>query len=97
MTTGIEYEIRTLADFEKIPPNKLHSCLDDFRFWLLLIKTTESMPDGVCDALGVEPSKIEFDRESFVWIDDGIAGLGDIAFTVDGAEIGRLKFSEHPE
>jgi hypothetical protein len=78
-----EYEIATLADFLKVPKEKLPECMVDFMGWLVM-KRNES---AICASLGAEPGQVRIDR--FIWLDDGKTGeLG--GMNIISAETGEV-------
>jgi hypothetical protein len=62
-----EYEIRTVADFARVPPEKLGKCLKDFALFLTLIRGAK---------LNLKPG-FSIDNSVFHWIDDGQPGLSE--------------------
>ena len=66
------YEIWTIADFLKVPPDRLDDCLSDFRSYLEvkqplvdyfeIVKAVAKAEGEILDGLSDSP---------FIWIDDG--------------------------
>lgn len=63
-----EYRIESLADFAKVPDDRLTLCLEEFRSWVDMYRAMTHdgpMPDGLVSR--------------FTWIDDG---KRDVTFSV---------------
>lgn len=89
-----EYEIRTVADFAKLPADKIAACLSDFVEWLDAVRKIAAFPSVVSDMLGCKKGAVSVNMSSFTWIDDGNAGL--TAFRLidpQGGEIGRIALT----
>lgn len=85
-----EYEIETLADFAKVPVDRLPQCLSEFAGWIALIRDAAEIESLLGDITGV-PSK--FNARKFTWVDDGKPGLSAVNVTVKGTgeHIGRIE------
>ena len=74
------YEIRTVADFLKVPEARRRICLREFHSWLdiqasitnLLCVASETI-NGADDAL--KPENIRWQNQAFNWNDDGKATI----------------------
>ena len=55
----MKYEIETVRDFTKIPPDRLEVCLSEFKMWVALASGASAITGG--RVVG----------EKFTWIDDG--------------------------
>lgn len=60
MPTPAEYHIVTIADFAKVPDDRLAPCLAEFCAHALDLRQNMTHPD------------VEMRLESFTWIDDGV-------------------------
>lgn len=56
------YEIRTVADFLKVPEARWEACLKDFRCWLEVLRAVQPFQEA---GIGVR-----MNAEFFGWIDD---------------------------
>lgn len=71
------YEIRTVADFLKVPAERRRICLREFDAWCAL---QEGVTDLLCAASGaldgdLTPADLHWQNEVFRWNDDGEACL----------------------
>lgn len=66
-----EYEIRTAADFAKVPAERIGQCLREFEGWLCLVRSDQT-PGLLRTMLGAN-GKLATER--FIWVDDGEPGL----------------------
>lgn len=57
-----KYEIRTVADFQKVPDERLDVCLDEFADFVRLSRVTVALFSSLAGVSG---------GETFHWIDDG--------------------------
>ena len=64
-----EYRIEGLADFSKVPDDRLEACLAEFAEAVRLHGAASLLQRLIQEAAGVEPKGMEFPL--FVWIDDG--------------------------
>lgn len=62
-----KYEIKSVADFIKVPDEKLSECLRDFASWCDFHREMRDLLDG-----------IEMHEETFIWVDDGKPGISSI-------------------
>lgn len=69
MTNENEYEIKTIADFEKVPDDRLCDCLKEFASCLIGFRASRN-------------EDIRLGLDSFVWIDDGIEMIKSINLTI---------------
>jgi hypothetical protein len=69
-----EYEVKTFADFEKIPDDRLEDCLQEFCAWVTITRYTKRLLMRADEVLNGENRVISnvIGTESFVWIDDGL-------------------------
>lgn len=84
------YDIRTVADFLKVPEDRIGECLREFRIMLDMARATTSLLGNIADSMADEPGAkhkrgdvhfVMLDR--FEWIDDN---LGEAHLTIDVAE-----------
>ena len=68
------YEIRTIADFLKVPEDRLDACLDDFRASAHLMRPMADLVEAITEDYGEgeKPIGVTVEPQSFVWIDDGV-------------------------
>lgn len=66
-----EYEIKTVADFLKVPEDRIGQCLAEFEGWLRLARSDQT--DGLLRTLLGANGK--FLNDCFYWRDDGKPGL----------------------
>lgn len=66
-TTPTRYEIKTLADFTKIPSDKIDACLADFKLWISLARTFQMS--------AIAPVSMD-------WIDDGKTEISEITISI---------------
>ena len=77
------YEIKTVSDFRKVPPEKQSECLQDFAEWLSLMqhhKHIESLMDELADTSGAFSTVMD----TFIWVDDGQRGVSKVEVSVRG-------------
>ena len=73
----IKYTIKTLEDFDQIPPAKLEACLVDFLYYLRFCRGLKDVvPQDALDQVKVV---------GFIWVDDGERGLSGIE--IEGAKV----------
>lgn len=82
-----EYRISSLADFAKVPPDRLDACLVDFKAFLLHVCQSEA---ELVRLLGPVASGTVSVGESFTWVDDGVPGIGFIDFYLGDEKLGRV-------
>ena len=70
--TGKTYEIRTVADFLKVPEERRRICLREFNAWLTLIV---AVPDLLVAAGASKDSIALREPDVFRWRDDGKATM----------------------
>ncbi len=58
-----KYEIKTVADFFKLPPEKVNQCLDEFKSFIAFYHLTKAIEREVGETINCDPV--------FNWIDDG--------------------------
>lgn len=68
--TAPEYEINTIADFARVPDDRLAQCLREFCTFALRARRNIKLKD------------IEARLESFTWIDDGIPMVREAHITI---------------
>ena len=67
-SNGSEYRIEKVADFLKVPEDRLASCLEEFADFLQMSRDMLGITKSLADIIGVEDaSKIG----AYTWIDDG--------------------------
>lgn len=72
MPDGKTYEIRTVADFAQVPPERLTLCLREFRAWLKLRRTVDTLNARLKD-LGIDEWIVAPD--AYRWIDDDLGEM----------------------
>lgn len=77
------YDIRTLADFLSVPPERLAVCLAEFAVCVEMARISAQM---------LAPIEVPLSR--FAWTDDGVPGLTDITLTCADGEISLREMSE---
>ena len=68
-----EYEIRTLTDFAKVPPERLAQCLSEFAGWVNMAREVAEAQELLRDLTG-DPEGVLL-MDCFHWIDDSEPGL----------------------
>ena len=63
------YEIRTVADFLKVPENRLGACLREFRIALRLARATDNLVRRVGEVIH-QTDTVRCEMQLFRWIDD---------------------------
>ncbi|MBL8473718.1 MAG: hypothetical protein JNM98_18150 [Rhodocyclaceae bacterium] len=88
-----EYTIRTVADFAKVPADKIGACLADFAGFLSLAREAAALEAELQRAFSVPAGATRMDESVFIWIDDGVHGVSALEFSdaETGANIGRLR------
>ena len=86
----VRYPVNTLQDFLKIPPDRLDTCLDDFKRYLEMLRPLDALTDFakfISEDEG-EPIDEEVIYGPFIWIDDGMPpatnAVIDLSETDDG-------------
>jgi len=79
MTEPAEYNIQTLTDFLKVPPDRLPACIKDFAAFLELARSVDDIAVAITKATGklVTPDKSATGLW-FIWIDDGECGCSEV-------------------
>ena len=77
-----EYTIENLADFLKVPDDRIEDCLKDFAIWIGTKRRFEAESVPLLEKLGIKKGVMFLDK--FVWKDDGIAGVSDVGIEVMG-------------
>lgn len=62
------YRISTVADFGKVPPDRIHVCLAEFEVAVELARRTKAALEAIAAEKGVAA---QFPLETFEWVDDG--------------------------
>lgn len=88
-----EYLISKLSDFLAVPEDRLTDCLIDFHIWLQMARSNGHV-DHFTILAAVAPGTITFNREQFVWIDDGKNCISAVEFSADGHEVVRMPVGE---
>lgn len=70
MSEHPEYLIESFEDFDKVPEDRLETCLADFVEYLRMGRMIRSAFNS--EAVSLVPR--------FIWVDDGIAGVSSIRF-----------------
>ena len=65
----VEYHIATVADFAKVPDDRLHDCLQEFCGLLINHRINLQRPD------------FDLRLESWTWVDDGIHMVREVHLT----------------
>ena len=73
MSDQAEYEIRTVADFLKVPSDRRENCLADFDAWLDYVEVAAQM---------VIPDVGRVMTDVFRWKDDDVAGIREVVFHI---------------
>ncbi len=63
------YEIKTVADFLKVPEQRREACMKEFLDFLTLAGATVGAANALADLMGLDKSQNRV--EAFTWIDDG--------------------------
>ena len=82
-----EYRIKTVEDFRKVPPEKRKACMSDFIIWLDMADQKKDIDEALRELLGFYEQQEMLITSSFVWVDDGIAGVSSIEFV--SGEVGK--------
>jgi len=78
-----KYEIKTVKDFLKVPPERMEECLTEFRDFLDMARTTTEACKVLGQLIGSEPP--ETFVQAFIWRDDG-ERKGTLRLTVEQNE-----------
>ena len=94
-----EYTIRTVADFAKIPEDKLQECLADFVQFLAMIRCSQKINQAIHMEFELPEGSVNLETDVFHWIDDGKRGLSTVEFVVKetGEKLGRINFADNAE
>ncbi len=71
--TPRRYQIRTVADFDAVPDDKIDACISDFLTYCEFRRLSRALLDPEVAAV----------TDFFEWIDDGEEGVSEIRFVVD--------------
>ena len=63
-----EYEIKHVADFLKVPEDRLDACLKEFKTFVELSRAHLKVVEAVAEELGINGRG---EVQAFTWIDDG--------------------------
>ncbi|MDX1558992.1 MAG: hypothetical protein R3193_08815 [Marinobacter sp.] len=77
------YQIKTVADFMKVPKEKRAECLADFEDWLSIMDNHKEL-EGLLDYLSKTEGAFSTQHNSFTWIDDGKRGVSGVEFSAKG-------------
>jgi hypothetical protein len=73
------YEIKTIADFDQVPSDRIDECLEDFKSFLVLRNATLGMIREIGIQMKEEGDLDEdvdtnnlFQCDTFKWVDDGL-------------------------
>jgi hypothetical protein len=72
--TGATYEIRTVADFFKVPESRRRICLREFDAWMA-VKEGVSNLITIAGKGAVTADQFVWHRDVFRWVDDGKATI----------------------
>src|SRR5688572_8587838 len=77
--TGGAFEIRTVADFLKVPEERRRICLREFHSWMAMGQGVRDLLLAVGDSMQtpIPPEAITFRTDVFRWHDDGKATARD--------------------
>lgn len=62
-----EYEIIHVADFLKVPEDRLDACLKEFKTFVEISRAHSELIEAVTETLGIEAKS---EVQSFTWVDD---------------------------
>ena len=79
------YQIKTVADFLKVPKAKRADCLADFQDWLAIMDDHKGLESWL-DILGGTKGAFSTQYNSFTWVDDGKRGVSGVEFSVKGED-----------
>jgi hypothetical protein len=71
--TGRSFEIRTVADFLKVPADRRRVCLREFHVWLAIPEAVMGAVRATAEAMGQPAPELRPKLDVFVWHDDGKA------------------------
>jgi hypothetical protein len=77
MSESPKYEISSVADFLKVPENRIEECLKDFAKFVELARATQGLLDAVTEQvvldnnLDLRDGDLTWECNKFTWIDDG--------------------------
>ena len=94
-----EYTIRTVADFAKIPEDKLQECLADFVQFLAMVRCSAEINQAMKMAFELPEGSINVKTDVFHWIDSGKRGCSGVEFVAKetGEKLGRINFADNAE
>lgn len=84
----IEYRICNLDGFRLIPPEKIDSCLEDFKLWLEKSKSVEDCYNSLSKDLGL--GVVFSATKTFVWVDSD-EGVDSIQIKIAPREEGGVE------
>lgn len=75
--TGATYELRTVADFFKVPEARRRICLREFHSMMAIQEGTTALLCAAGDALHtpISPNDLHWQMDVFRWVDDGKATI----------------------
>ena len=76
--TGIRYELRTVADFLKVPEDRRCICLREFHAWLYMQEAVPDLLVAASESLGGGFTRDDIrlrEADVFAWVDDGKATI----------------------
>lgn len=94
--TGQTYEIRTVADFMKVPESRRYVCLREFHSWLSIQVSIVELFMAVADGMGTPlPSDAIQMQEPdvFRWHDDGKAT---VSVHLNAEPLSAHRGADHP-
>lgn len=71
MSEAQRYEIRTVLDFLKVPPERRADCLEEFAVFLEVAEASVNLMDAVAIRAGVSGALRTTIKDTYLWIDDG--------------------------
>jgi hypothetical protein len=92
-----QYEIRTVADFLKVPASRIEVCLRDFQDWLVLGRNAVELETMVAGVFLISPQLLKVSTERFAWVDDEIRGVSALRISdLNGETIADLDLINNP-
>jgi len=85
MSEPTTYEIRTVADFLKVPEPRWAACLEEFLVCLACAAATADLLDAVGESLNATAPPFNGKLQVFRWTDDGQPGLSGITINLSRA------------
>ena len=70
MSEPKQYEIQTVADFAKVPPRRLRTCLKEFATCIEMHRATQDLLQAVQAELYPGSEPVGWPLHKFTWVDD---------------------------